>query len=1112
MEARQHFGVRNCWTTEGKIVVLLPDKTRKRIEVLSELKRLTAVYPPHKDSTTSRSSDPTDPPQKKNKAQEQSYTYDAAADACLTRPPPPHPRPLTHPVPRAPMATTALCPHNRNIVDLDSTSTASKPVPTLTSQQVKNTASSSCDTRTRRKTCDPPLIVCHQNIQSLGSKTKKLEVLLKSELKCDAIVFSEHWLKDYEIKSVTLNNFDLISYYCRPTMEHGGCCIYVKQGIRAINMTDYSDLSQQQLFEVCAVKLVDDNMLIVGVYHSNKTSHPLFVEHFEKLLSKINDDGLDTLVVGDTNINLLINSSNKDALLDVINACNFSQFVDGPTRITDTTATLLDHSYSNIRADRVSATIIDARLSDHTAQKTCITRTVPNRPEPQIQRKFTLANKINFGNELESVDWANVINEGGDNCHQLAECLLRVLINKFNLCFPKKVVTFCPQLSPWVDEEVINLKGLLYDVINLKNIFPAVDAVNVFADKVSTWYGNQLNKKRTEYYDKTINTNNNKRRAMWSVINNELSRKCRERIDFSELIKECNGLPLSSKQEVVDALNREFVGAAASCGAPPADVRAALDSMTTHTPPLNRSVRLRPFTPGEVDKILCTNIAPKSSTDIYDLSPSLLKFVCLVINKPLSHLFNLSIKHGIFPEPLKRVKIVPLYKGKGKKSASKSYRPISLVPVFSKIFEVGLNQQILSFWKNQNVMSDRQYAYQPGRSTTDLVREVVWSVLGAREAGLQVAVLCCDLSRAFDTADHSLVANKLDHYGLRGPALSMLVSFMKDRTQTVVGDRGRVASAELKNIMGVPQGSCLSNTLFTILLNDLPNALKGVEVFMYADDVTAVITARNEHLLECALNETVNKLRVWFTINGLSLNKEKTCFMRFSLNGHTPNILSVNVGGSILQQVASAKLLGFDIDSSLTWQEHINSLCSRLAQACYALRRLAYTASREVVRTCYFATVHSVLSYGSELWAQCADWERVFRMQKRAVRSIVGIASDESVREHFKDLRIMTLPSIHVQQMAIFMFHNIDSFSRKGSIPTHNLRSNAHKNRVIPPAHKLARSEQSVYVLGPAIYNRLPESIRVAKSLQCFKAKTQSWLLANNFYSLSEVMDLPITT
>ncbi|KAI5638996.1 hypothetical protein NE865_08448 [Phthorimaea operculella] len=83
MEARQHFGVRNCWTSEGKIVVLLPDKTRKRVEVLSELKRLTAVYPPHKDSTTSRSSDPTDPPQKKNKAQEQSSKAAAAGGRVL---------------------------------------------------------------------------------------------------------------------------------------------------------------------------------------------------------------------------------------------------------------------------------------------------------------------------------------------------------------------------------------------------------------------------------------------------------------------------------------------------------------------------------------------------------------------------------------------------------------------------------------------------------------------------------------------------------------------------------------------------------------------------------------------------------------------------------------------------------------------------------------------------------------------------------------------------------------------------------------------------------------------------------------------------------------------
>ncbi|XP_047994447.1 uncharacterized protein LOC125232732 [Leguminivora glycinivorella] len=464
---------------------------------------------------------------------------------------------------------------------------------------------------------------------------------------------------------------------------------------------------------------------------------------------------------------------------------------------------------------------------------------------------------------------------------------------------------------------------------------------------------------------------------MWNVINRELARKPSEPLDFTELIKVCNGVPVTSKQEVADALNAEFVGAAAACGAPRADVRAALAALGARAPPLDRSIRFQPFTPGEVAKIMQVEIAPKNSQDIYELSPSILKFV----------------------------KIAPLYKGKGQKSAGKSYRPISLVPALSKVMEVGLNQRLLSFWLSQNVISDRQYAYQRGCNSTDLVREVIWAVMRAREAGRLAAVLCCDLLRAFDTADHNLVEAKLDHYGFRGPALKVLVSFMRNRTQTVVGDRGRVRSAEQRSIMGVPQGSCLSNTLFTVLLNDLPGALEGTEVFMYADDVTVVTTAPNEQLLEEALNDTVHKLYIWFAQNGLSLNTEKTCFLRVSLNGHPSSDLKIHEGNTNIQQVMTTKLLGFVLDSSLCWRDHIDALCARLGQACYALRRLASTASRYVVRSCYFATVHSILSYGTELWGRAADFDRAFRMQKRAVRGIVGIRSDESARDHFKDLR-----------------------------------------------------------------------------------------------------------
>ncbi|XP_048003996.1 uncharacterized protein LOC125240215 [Leguminivora glycinivorella] len=217
--------------------------------------------------------------------------------------------------------------------------------------------------------------------------------------------------------------------------------------------------------------------------------------------------------------------------------------------------------------------------------------------------------------------------------------------------------------------------------------------------------------------------------------------------------------------------------------------------------------------------------------------------------------------------------------------------------------------------------------------------------MSAREARRPVAVICCDLSRAFDTADHSLIADKLAHYGIRGPASQLILSFMTNRAQVVVGDGGHVVSSELRNLMGVPQGSCLSNTLFTILLNDLPMAIQGAELFMYADDVTAVVSTSAEQDLGEALNHVMEQLHEWFQSNGLALNKDKTCYMTFKLNGHTSETLRVCAGGTAIQHLSCTRLLGFQLDDALTWEPHIDELCGRLGRACFALRRLAHTAA-----------------------------------------------------------------------------------------------------------------------------------------------------------------------
>lgn len=105
---------------------------------------------------------------------------------------------------------------------------------------------------------------------------------------------------------------------------------------------------------------------------------------------------------------------------------------------------------------------------------------------------------------------------------------------------------------------------------------------------------------------------------------------------------------------------------------------------------------------------------------------------------------------------------------------------------------------------------------------------------------------------------------------------------------------------------------------------------------MYADDVTAVVSTASQRELEAALNLVMEQLHQWFQANGLALNKEKTSYMTFKLNGHTIPTTRVCAGGAPIQHVNGARLLGFHLDSALTWETHIDELCKRVGKACGA--------------------------------------------------------------------------------------------------------------------------------------------------------------------------------
>ncbi|CAG9136673.1 unnamed protein product [Plutella xylostella] len=250
--------------------------------------------------------------------------------------------------------------------------------------------------------------------------------------------------------------------------------------------------------------------------------------------------------------------------------------------------------------------------------------------------------------------------------------------------------------------------------------------------------------------------------------------------------------------------------------------------------------------------------------------------------------------------------------------------------------------------------------------------------------------------------------------------------------------------------------------------------------------------------LERRLCLVAGQLAHWFQANGLALNPKKTQVMLFNLAGRRSRPLQVKVGSEDLFQVDTSCFLGFKVDCGLSWSDHIDWLCGRLGGACFALQRLAGTVPREVARSCYFATIQSLLTYGIELWGRAADWHRAFVMQKRAVRAMARIKSDESARQYFVSLEILTCPSLYILSVALFVRKNLHLYKE--------CRGARRRGQLLDVQHRLARSEQSVYVCGPGIYNKLPTDIKKYEDYKSLSA-LPPWLSTQTLPRSQSVRD-----
>ena len=247
--------------------------------------------------------------------------------------------------------------------------------------------------------------------------------------------------------------------------------------------------------------------------------------------------------------------------------------------------------------------------------------------------------------------------------------------------------------------------------------------------------------------------------------------------------------------------------------------------------------------------------------------------------EPLTYLFQLSVVKGVSSDDLKIAKVTLIYKA-GDNSDVSNYRPISVLPCFSKILERLMYSRLNKYLKENSILYEKQFGFQSGYSTYDAIVQLVDKIFDSFEKELFTLGVFIDLSKAFDTVDHSILLKKLKFYGITDKNLACFESYLSNRKQCI--EVGENSKTDLKYVTcGVPQGSILGPLLFLVCINDLPNASRLLDPIMFADDTNLFFNHKDiKHLFTVENNELVN-IKDWFTANKLSLNVEKTKYSFF---------------------------------------------------------------------------------------------------------------------------------------------------------------------------------------------------------------------------------------
>ena len=366
---------------------------------------------------------------------------------------------------------------------------------------------------------------------------------------------------------------------------------------------------------------------------------------------------------------------------------------------------------------------------------------------------------------------------------------------------------------------------------------------------------------------------------------------------------------------------------------------------------------------------------------------------------PLTYVLNLSLSTGVFPSELKLANVIPIYKA-GDAQVFTNYRPVSVLPVFSKIFERIMYTRLLSFLNKHKILYDYQFGFREKYSTYLALITLTEKISNALDEGKQVIGIFLDFSKAFDTVNHEILLLKLENYGIRGVALDWFKSYFSNREQYVTYNNCKSTTRNLS--CGVPQGSILGPLLFILYINDLCHVATRCFLMLFADDSNLFYTGDDLEALNREINEELGNILFWLEVNKLSLNVNKTHYIIFRSRNIATQDVHINVKNVTIDKVEYTKFLGVIIDEKLSWKQHIEYVRKKLSKSTGILSKARKYLPKECLKTLYYTFAYPYLTYCIHVWGKSFTTyiAVIAKVQKRLIR----IITNSHYREHTSPL------------------------------------------------------------------------------------------------------------